>query len=160
MCISLACYLFPDICQAMETSQVGFPQVIGDVLPCSWPNNQTLRAVVNETINLPLAPPLIVCPCRFPSSRQPHSSCSHPAVALQMVHDFIDLTRYTRLGENHVEIVQDADMSTYMFVIHAHYPVASQLLEMRQARESDRAFEHFLVHTIEKPLYLPRHRWR
>ncbi|THH15588.1 hypothetical protein EW146_g4924 [Bondarzewia mesenterica] len=135
MCLSLACYSFEDVLEAMSGNRAKFQQALDNICPGPWPRTEALHAVANTTDVIPLAPPLI------------------------MMDNVVDLSPYAQLGENHIELIQTADMSDYMFVIHAHYPTQNQMQELRKKRQADQEFENFFVEELGRPFVHSNHPW-
>ncbi|KAG2340696.1 hypothetical protein BDR05DRAFT_950229 [Suillus weaverae] len=75
--------------------------------PCSWPTSGNLSLQTKrdgKDFIIPLASPIFVTP----------NNC-------------VDVSSFIRSGENTFSVVQQNDMSDYLFVFHAHYPTPQQL---------------------------------
>ncbi|KAG1775934.1 hypothetical protein EV702DRAFT_1113757 [Suillus placidus] len=108
VCVSFACYHLPSLpSNPLESDK---PAPCFELLmhsPCSWPTSGNLSLQTKrdgKDFIIPLAPPIFVTP----------NNC-------------IDISSFIRSGENTFSVVQQNDMSDYLFVFHAHYPTPQQL---------------------------------
>ncbi|KAG2360068.1 hypothetical protein BDR07DRAFT_1413573 [Suillus spraguei] len=73
---------------------------------CSWPISGDLSLQTKrdgKDFIIPLAPPIFVTP----------DNC-------------VDISAFIRSGENAFSVVQQSDMSDYMFILHAHHPTPKE----------------------------------
>lgn len=118
ICVSFACYHLPSL---------PFNPLEGDGLapcfetlmhsPCLWPTSGDLSLQTKrdgKDFVIPLAPPIFVTP----------DNC-------------IDISAFIRSGENAVSVVQQSDMSNFLFVLHAHYPMLEQCNYLASCRGSE-----------------------
>ncbi|OAX35618.1 hypothetical protein K503DRAFT_356702 [Rhizopogon vinicolor AM-OR11-026] len=118
VCISFACYHLPSLVPNPEDGELPPFETLTMDTPCSWPTTgdlslQTKRG--GKDFVIPLAPPIFVTP----------DNC-------------VDVSAFVRNGENDFSVVQQSDMSEYMFMLHAHHPTPAQLsylAEYRRERE-------------------------
>ncbi|KAG0696218.1 hypothetical protein DFH29DRAFT_813279 [Suillus ampliporus] len=108
VCVSFACYHLLSLPPNLpEDDQRSSFEKLTMHSQCSWPKSgdlslQTTRDGKNFII--PLAPPIFFTP----------DNC-------------VDVSAFIRSGENTFSVVQQSDMSEYVFMLHAHYPTAKQL---------------------------------
>ncbi|OJA15850.1 hypothetical protein AZE42_09898 [Rhizopogon vesiculosus] len=119
VCISFACYHLPSLLpNSTEDGELPPFETLTMDTPCSWPTTgdlslQTKRG--GKDFVIPLAPPIFVTP----------DNC-------------VDVSTFVRNGENDFSVVQQSDMSEYMFMLHAHHPTPAQLsylAEYKRERE-------------------------
>ncbi|KAG1766841.1 hypothetical protein EV702DRAFT_784613 [Suillus placidus] len=109
VCVSFACYHIPSLPSNPLESENLRHALRHSALhsPCSWPASGNLSLQTKrdgKDFIIPLAPPILVTP----------NNC-------------IDVSSFIRSGENTFSVVQQNDMSDYLFVFHAHYPTPQQL---------------------------------
>jgi len=66
--------------------------------------------------------------------------------------NMFDVTEFLELGENCLHIMQYADMSQWIFVLHAHFPTAKQLAEVEKKRQLDKEWEDWVHRIRTRPL--------
>ncbi|KAG2149049.1 uncharacterized protein EDB93DRAFT_1143333 [Suillus bovinus] len=108
VCISLACYHLPSLpSNPLKGDESASRFEILKYSQCSWPTSGDLSLKTKrdgKDIFIPLAPPIFVTP----------DNC-------------VDISAFIRNGENSFSMVQQKDMSNYLFVFHAHHPTPEQL---------------------------------
>lgn len=108
VCVSFACYHLPSLLSnPLEDYQPAPLEKLTMRSQCSWPlsGDLSLRTKRDgKDFIIPLAPPIFVTP----------DNC-------------VDISAFIRSGENAFSVVQQSDMSDYMFILHAHHPTPEQL---------------------------------
>jgi hypothetical protein len=116
VCVSFACYHLPSLLpNPPEDGQPPSLEKLTIKSQCSWPTSgdlslQTKRDGKNFII--PLAPPIFVTP----------DNC-------------VDISAFIKSGKNTFSVVQQSDMSDYVFVLHAHHPTPVQLSYLASCRQ-------------------------
>jgi hypothetical protein len=120
VCVSFACYHLPSLLS--NPSEDDQPAPLDQLTmhsQCSWPTTGDLSLQTKrdgKDFVIPLAPPIFVTP----------DNC-------------VDISAFIKSGENALSVVQQSDMSGYMFILHAHHPTPVQLsylVSCRQNREN------------------------
>ncbi|KAG1732775.1 hypothetical protein EDD22DRAFT_369862 [Suillus occidentalis] len=106
-CVSFACYHLPSL-PSNPLEGDGLTPCLEMLMhsPCLWPTSGDLSLQTKRNgkdFIIPLAPPIFVTP----------DNC-------------IDISAFIRSGENAFSVVQQSDMSNYLFVFHVHYPTLEQ----------------------------------
>ncbi|KIK45251.1 hypothetical protein CY34DRAFT_801877 [Suillus luteus UH-Slu-Lm8-n1] len=106
-CVSFACYHLPSL-PSNPLEGDGLTPCFEMLMhsPCLWPTSGDLSLQTKRNgkdFIIPLAPPIFVTP----------DNC-------------IDISAFIRSGENAFSVVQQSDMSNYLFVFHVHYPTLEQ----------------------------------
>ncbi|KAG2035277.1 hypothetical protein BDR03DRAFT_540958 [Suillus americanus] len=108
VCVSFACYHLPSL-PSNPLEGDGLAPCFETLMhsPCSWPTSGDLSLQTKrdeKDFVIPLAPPIFVTP----------DNC-------------IDVSAFIRSGENKFSVVQQNDMSDYLFMFLVHYPTPEQL---------------------------------
>ncbi|KAG1848339.1 hypothetical protein DFJ58DRAFT_796609 [Suillus subalutaceus] len=115
VCVSFACYHLPSLPSNPLEGDGLTPRI--EILmrsPCSWPTSGDLSLQTKrdgKDFIIPLAPPIFVTP----------DNC-------------IDISAFIRSGENTFSVVQQSDMSDYLFMFLVHYPTPEQLSYLASCR--------------------------
>ncbi|KAG2071161.1 hypothetical protein BDR04DRAFT_524345 [Suillus decipiens] len=116
VCVSFACYHLPSLLpNPPEDDQAAPLEQLTMYSPCSWPISGDLSLQTKrdgKDFIIPLAPPIFVTP----------DNC-------------VDISAFIRSGENTFSVVQQSDMSDYMFILHAHHPTPVQLSYLASCRK-------------------------
>ncbi|KAG0700163.1 hypothetical protein DFH29DRAFT_807932 [Suillus ampliporus] len=108
VCVSFACYHLPSLLHHLpEVDQPPPFEQLTMHSQCSWPTSGDLSLQTTrdgKDFIIPLAPPIFVTP----------DNC-------------VDVSAFIRSGENAFSVVQQSDVSEYMFILHAHHPTPAQL---------------------------------
>ncbi|KAG1718958.1 hypothetical protein EDB19DRAFT_1789383 [Suillus lakei] len=119
VCVSFACYHLPSLLpNPLENDQPAPFEKLTMDSQCSWPTSGDLSLQTKrdgKDFIIPLAPPIFVTP----------DNC-------------VDISAFIRSGENAFSVVQQSDMSDYMFILHAHHPTPRR----EDWVKSTRAFLH------------------
>ncbi|KAG1725492.1 uncharacterized protein EDB91DRAFT_1062182 [Suillus paluster] len=115
VCVSFACYHLPSLLSYLPKDDQPPPfETLTIHSQCSWPTTGDLSLQTKRNgkdFIIPLAPPIFVTP----------DNC-------------VDISAFIRSGENAFSVVQQSDMSEYMFILHAHHPTAVQLNYLASCR--------------------------
>lgn len=116
VCVSFACYHLPSLLPnpPEDDQPTPFEKLTMDS-QCSWPATGDLSLQTKrdgKDFIIPLAPPIFVTP----------DNC-------------VDISAFIRSGENAFSVVQQSDMSDYMFILHAHHPTPAQLSYLASCRQ-------------------------
>ncbi|KAG1883435.1 hypothetical protein F4604DRAFT_1575942 [Suillus subluteus] len=115
VCVSFACYHLPSLPSNPLEGDGLTPRI--EILmrsPCSWPTSGDLSLQTKrdgKDFIIPLAPPIFVTP----------DNC-------------IDISACIRSGENTFSVVQQSDMSDYLFMFLVHHPTPEQLSYLASCR--------------------------
>jgi len=60
--------------------------------------------------------------------------------------NLVDVSRFAKLEENTIQILQHSDMSDFMFALHAHFPTRQQLEVVTRRRKKDLKWHDDLKH--------------
>jgi hypothetical protein len=60
--------------------------------------------------------------------------------------NLVDVSRFAKLEENTIQILQHSDMSDFMFALHAHFPTRQQLEVVTRRRKKDLKWRDDLKH--------------
>ncbi|KAG2141135.1 uncharacterized protein EDB93DRAFT_1160086 [Suillus bovinus] len=116
VCVSFACYHLPSLLPNPPEDDQPTPfEKLTMNSQCSWPTTGDLSLQTKrdgKDFIIPLAPPIFVTP----------DNC-------------VDISAFIRSGENAFSMVQQSDMSDYMFVLHAHHPTPVQLGHLASCRQ-------------------------
>lgn len=116
VCVSFACYHLPSLLpNPPEDDQPPPLEKLTMDLQCSWPTSGDLSLQTKrdgKDVIIPLAPPIFVTP----------DNC-------------VDISAFIKSGQNAFSVVQQSDMSDYMFILHAHHPTPVQLSYLASCRQ-------------------------
>ncbi|KAG2125502.1 hypothetical protein DEU56DRAFT_824889 [Suillus clintonianus] len=116
VCVSFACYHLPSLLpNPPEDDQLPPFETLTMHSQCSWPTSGDLSLQTKrdgKDFVIPLSPPIFVTP----------DNC-------------VDISAFIRSGENAFSVVQQSEMSDYMFVLHAHHPTPAQLSYLASCRQ-------------------------
>lgn len=116
VCVSFACYHIPSLLSDPSEDDPSAPlERLTMHSQCSWPTSGDLSLRTKrdgKDFVIPLAPPIFVTP----------DNC-------------VDISAFITSGENAFSVVQQSDMSNYMFVLHAHHPTKAQLSYLASCRQ-------------------------
>lgn len=116
VCVSFACYHIPSLLSDPSEDDPPAPlERLTMHSQCSWPTSGDLSLRTKRDgrdFVIPLAPPIFVTP----------DNC-------------VDISAFIKSGENAFSVVQQSDMSNYMFVLHAHHPTKAQLGHLASCRQ-------------------------
>ncbi|KAG1843348.1 hypothetical protein DFJ58DRAFT_804567 [Suillus subalutaceus] len=115
VCVSFACYHLPSLLPnpPEDDQPPSFEKLTMDS-QCSWPTSGDLSLQTKrdgKDFIIPLAPPIFVTP----------DNC-------------VDISAFIQSGKNAFSVVQQSDMSDYMFILHAHHPTPVQLSNLASCR--------------------------
>ncbi|KAG1893148.1 uncharacterized protein F5891DRAFT_1067785 [Suillus fuscotomentosus] len=116
VCVSFACYHLPSLLPnpPEDDQPTPFEKLTMDS-QCSWPATGDLSLQTKrdgKDFIIPLALPIFVTA----------DNC-------------VDISASIRSGENTFSMVQQSDMSDYMFILHAHHPTPAQLSYLASCRQ-------------------------
>lgn len=116
VCVSFACYHLPSLLPnpPEDDQPPPFEKLTMDS-QCSWPTSGDLSLQTKrdgKDFIIPLAPPIFVTP----------DNC-------------VDISAFIKSGQNAFSVVQQTDMSDYMFILHAHHPTPVQLSYLASCRQ-------------------------
>ncbi|KAG2131381.1 hypothetical protein DEU56DRAFT_814228 [Suillus clintonianus] len=103
--------------------------------PCSWPTSGDLSLQTKrdgKDFIIPLAPPIFVTP----------DNC-------------IDVSAFVRSGNRAFSVVQQSDMSDYLFMLHAHSPTPQQLNYLASCSHRRKGWEKSMRDICELKLKEP-----
>ncbi|KAG1842919.1 hypothetical protein C8R48DRAFT_35797 [Suillus tomentosus] len=132
VCVSFACYHLPSLLPnpPEDDQPTPFEKLTMDS-QCSWPATGDLSLQTKrdgKDFIIPLAPPIFV------SVTDVLANCTD--VVWQVTPDnCVDISAFIRSGENAFSVVQQSDMSDYMFILHAHHPTPAQLSYLASCRQ-------------------------
>lgn len=148
VCVSFACYHLPSLLpNPPEDGEIPSFETLTMHTSCAWPTTgdlslQTKRDGKDSVI--PLAPPLFVSVTvdtpKFQLTRRQQLTPDN----------CVDLSAFIKNGENAFSVVQQSDMSEYLFMFHVHHPTFAQLSYVAECRLGHEEWAR-TIRTLLKP---------